>query len=270
MTKETKQRKKTGTREWAETNKNICFGCRHNCRYCYSRANAKRFKWLDDVKNWEKIKLIPRRLIEKPRKIKGRIMFPSTHDIFPEFIDDIVKYLRGWLEVGNEILIVSKPHLECIQRICDDLGEFKDQIIFRFTIGSPNNEVLKFWEPNAPSYEERVESLKYAFEKGFTTSVSCEPYLDFDISLMVYELLPYINDCIWIGLMNRINQRVGKREELIAKGWTDKDFEYLDTVKKSQTDEFIEDLYDEFKDNKKVKWKDSIKKVMNLPEEEIG
>ncbi|GAG87580.1 unnamed protein product, partial [marine sediment metagenome] len=90
------------------------------------------------------------------------------------------------------------------------------------------------------------------------------PYLDFDISLMVYELLPYINDTIWIGKMNRINQRVDTSK------WEKKDFKYLDMVKESQTDEFIEDMYNEFKDNKKVKWKDSIKKLMNLPEEEIG
>jgi len=258
------ERRKTGTLEWAEVNKNICFGCEHDCQYCYARANALRFKRLINRKDWDKVRLNEREITQKPRKEKGRIMFPTTHDILPKHIDITIKYLRGLLEVGNEILIVSKPHLECIKRICDDLKEFKSQIVFRFTIGSPNNDVLKFWDKNAPLYEERVECLKYAFKQGFTTSVSCEPYLDADIALMVYELLPYINDCTWIGKMNRINQRVNTTE------WKKEDFEFLKIVKESQTNEFIEDLYDEFKDNKKVRWKDSIKQVMNLPEEEIG
>ena len=264
MSVENKTKRKTGTKEWAEINKNICFGCEHGCLYCYARANAKRFKRIYNDEDWKKKKLIPKKLDERPRKVNGRIMFPSTHDLLPAYIDDIVKYLRGWLEVGNEILIVSKPHYECIKRICDEFEKYKKQIIFRFTIGSPNNNVLKFWEPNAPLYEERVQCLKYAFEKGFTTSVSCEPYLDCDILLMVYELLPYVNDCVWIGKMNRINQRVDTSK------WEKKDFKYLNMVKESQTDEFIVDLYDKFKDNKKIKWKDSIKKLMNLPEEKIG
>ena len=227
------ERRKTGTKEWAEVNKNICFGCEHDCQYCYARANALRFRRLINRKDWEKVRLNEKELSKKPRKEKGRIMFPTTHDILPKHIDVTIKYLRGLLEVGNEILIVSKPHLECIKKICDELKEFKSQIIFRFTIGSPNNDVLKFWDVNAPLYEERVESLKYAFEKGFTTSVSCEPYFDCDILLMIYELLPYINDCIWIGKMNRIKERVDTTE------WKKKDVEYLDMVNESQTDEFI-------------------------------
>ena len=167
-----------------------------------------------------------------------------------------------WLKVGNHILIVTKPHLECIKRICDEFNEYKDQIVFRFTIGSPNHDVLKFWEPGAPDYEERKASLRYAYEKGFQTSVSCEPILDEDIAVMVYGLLPYITDTIWLGKMNFMKPRVD------TSNWEPNDWDYLSKVQNVIEDEFILDLYDEFKDNPKVKWKESVKKVIGLPDEE--
>jgi len=33
----------TGTKEWADTNVNICSGCKNNCRYCYAKKMAMRF-----------------------------------------------------------------------------------------------------------------------------------------------------------------------------------------------------------------------------------
>ena len=189
-------------------------------------------------------------------------MFPTQHDILPSNIKTILIYLKKWLEVGNSFLIVSKPHFECIKQICDELDEYKSQIVFRFTIGSPNNNVLKFWEESAPDYNERLKSLNYAFKNGYSTSVSCEPILDEDISLMVEELLPYISDTIWLGKMNFIRPRVD------TSNWSIDDWKYMDKIDVVNRDDFIQDLYEEFKDNPKVKWKESIKKVLGLPDEE--
>jgi hypothetical protein len=41
-------------------------------------------------------------------------------------------------------------------------------------------------------------------------------------------------------------------------------------VEKGQSDDMIKSLYEHFKTHPKVKWKDSIKKVVGLPEEPIG
>lgn len=255
---------KFGTAEWAEVNKNIYLGCKHDCKYCYARYNAiTRFKTIKNKEAWKEPILKKTDFFKKPTLFKNkRIMYPTQHDIHPEHLKYHIKYLKGLLQVGNSILIVSKPHLECIKAICDEFEQFKKQIVFRFTIGSPNNDVLKFWEPGATNYEERKESLKYAFEKGFQTSVSCEPVLDEDIGLLIHDLLPFITDTIWIGKMNFIRPRVN------TSTWKDEDWQYMDKVKVVIKDEFILDLYDEFKDNAKVKWKESIKKVLGLPEEE--
>ena len=63
-------------------------------------------------------------------------------------------------------------------KLCDDLREYKKNMLFRFTIGSMNNEILSFWDQYAPLYEERKQSLEFAFNAGYRTSVSVEPMLD--------------------------------------------------------------------------------------------
>jgi DNA repair photolyase len=196
--------------------------------------------------------------------LNGSIMFPTTHDIVPDFIDETIYYLKKFLRVGNNILITSKPDYSCIREIVDSLLLYKSQIVFRFTIGSLHDDVLKFWEPNAPNFNNRLCSLKKAFYKGFETSVSCEPFLDGDIVLLVDKLLPFITDVIWIGKMNKIESRVDTSD------WSKADFRFLELVKSTQTDDVIWKLFNRFKDNSKIRWKDSIKKVVGLPEEEIG
>jgi DNA repair photolyase len=258
---------KFGTREWAQVNKNIQVGCEHGCRYCYACYNAvTRYHRILSAEEWKNPVLHQKNFDEKPRLYKDgmRIMFPTQHDITPKNVDKCIEYLTRWLEKGNKFLIVSKPHEDVTLKLCDALRRYKGQIVFRFTIGSPNDDVLKFWEPNAPDYNERLKSLMIASDAGFVTSVSCEPMLDEDIALLVHELLPFISDSIWLGKMNNIKPRVD------MDGWGEKENYYLRKVEAVNKDEFIRDLYLEFNDNPKVHWKDSIKKVLGLPEEEIG
>jgi len=256
---------KTGTREWATKNLNIFTGCSHNCRYCYARYNwCKRWKKMP-VDKWGEMTLNKKDFWKSPYLLKGgRFMFPTRHDMLPEHIEETLDFLGRWLAVGNEILITSKPHFEVIRAICSELNEYKDKIVFRFTIGSLDGDILKFWEPYAPSYSERMQSLKYAHDLGFETSVSCEPYFDKTIKLLVDTFMPYVTDTVWIGKMNAINSRVD------TERWSEEDFKKLEIVKEIQTDDAIQSLYDFYKINPKVKWKDSIKKVIGLPEEDIG
>src|ERR1039457_3088349 len=141
--------KKNGTREWAESNINFITGCSHNCKYCYSKEMSIRFK-RTTPESWTNEMVRQKALSKTYRKIKGRIMFPSSHDITPTYINDALTILRKLLEIDNKVLIVTKPHLDCIKAICSTFDVRKSQILFRFTIGSANTQTLKFWEPNAP------------------------------------------------------------------------------------------------------------------------
>lgn len=254
----------SGTKEWSSESANIQYGCEHNCRYCYARANALRFKLIGRPKDWPNIrnKPFPRKYF---KKVKGTIMFPTVHDITPENIIRAGTFLIGVLKAGNNILIVSKPHFSCITNLCFILDPYKDQVLFRFTIGTINNYVLRFWEPNAPSYGERKECLIHAFKEGFKTSVSVEPMLTGGMIELAEDLLPYITDAIWFGKMNRVSERVD------TTGWTQISENYLNEINEINKPLNIMQLYGHFKNNPQVKWKESIKKVVGIATpKEIG
>ena len=247
-----------GTTEWAASNVNYLKGCSNDCKYCYSREMSIRFKrktpetWKNEEVNWK--------VYNKSVHYRdGYIMFPSTHDITTEHLLLAIDYLKRLLGNGNKVLIVSKPSYKCIKTICDSFGEFKDNILFRFTIGSSNSETLRFWEPNAPDYKERKKALVYAFKAGYQTSISCEPMLDNRVDRVIDDLSCYVTDAIWLGKMNFAIRRLRTNGQLDAE--TQKAAEQLLAW---QSDENIKVLYKSYKDNLQIKWKESIKKVVGI------
>lgn len=257
--KTTAQKPVSGTKEWASKSVNTDSGCWHNCLYCYARSGAIRFK-RKTTDTWQFAETNEKALNKSYGKVEGQIMYPTTHDITP---DNVVAYsivLGKLLSAGNDVLIVSKPHVACIVSICEEFAMYKDKILFRFSITSTDNDVLKFWEPNAPCYEERVECLKYAYSNGFKTSVSAEPMIDMEPAKLADQLLPFITDAIWYGKLNQIKQHLAingiKGGEILRRA---------DELIKWQSDEKnILELYNRFKDNPKVKWKEKIKKVIGI------
>lgn len=170
---------KTGTREWSDHSANCCLGCWHGCLYCYARADALRWKRIATPAEWTRERHLP--LPKKPKKHAGAItMFPTTHDITPANLDHCLCLLRMLLQAGNQVLIVSKPHVYCMAEICNLLRSVPirhDQVEFRFSIGAVDDDVLSFWEPAAPRLNERLDALRLVWSLGYRTSVSCEPLL---------------------------------------------------------------------------------------------
>jgi DNA repair photolyase len=192
-----------GTKEWASYNENFVNGCAHDCLYCYSKEMAIRFKRKSAL-TWKNETINKNKLNAPAKSFAGRVMFPSSHDITPNNLDKTIIFLEKLLSFGNDILVVSKPHYECIKCICQKFEPYKKQLLFRFTIGSPDSGTLRFWEPFAPSFSERFKSLKHVYERGFKTSLSIEPMLDRreHIELLVEKCIPHITDAIWIGKPN--------------------------------------------------------------------
>ena len=166
--------------DWTDSknNINICTGCMNDCVYCYMKSMNAKIPSKKQPADWHNWELRPDDVEANRRLMDGLVGFPTSHDIFPEILDPYLIVLGKLLRAGNEVLIVSKPRLDCIKEICASSRFFKDRIIFRFTIGSMNDQLLGTWEPNAPGYEERKACLQYAFEQGYRTSVSVEPMLD--------------------------------------------------------------------------------------------
>jgi DNA repair photolyase len=254
--------RKTGTKEWAETTLNIARGCEHGCRYCYARQNmVERFKILTP-EEWSKTTLKPDAVKAFYGKFPGTVMMPSSHDIPPSIVEEFICVVRKLCAAGNDVLIVTKPHWESITLMCHRLGDYKDQMLFRFTIGSTINDVLAFWEPNAPSYSERIACLEYAFRSGFKTSVSCEPFLDGHPENVYMACEEYVTDSFWIGKLRHFNKRV-KLEDA-----TKEQIEKYVTPLKNQfsADAFIMKLVQLLNGRPFIKWKDSIQEVIERNE----
>jgi DNA repair photolyase len=196
------------------------------------------------------------------RKIKNDdpniydIMFPSSHDILPEILDNYLIVLKKLLRAGNSVLIVSKPWTYCIEKIINTVKKYKNKIGFRFTITSTNKDRLAFWEPNAPSFDDRMNSLIIAFLKGFKTSVSIEPNLDSDPTRLILKVAPYVTESIWFGIMNYIK----------AEGITEEEKPYYEYQREISSWAHIQKIIEKIKllpeDVKsKIRIKDSIVKL---------
>lgn len=244
---------KTGTREWADINRNIQTGCPNGCLYCYARADAVRFK-RSTTETWSTVQW---REYPPVRRFRGRVMFPSTHDITPDNLHRCELYLKLLLEAENQVLVVTKPRFSCVTRLCEALLPWRGQVLFRMTIGSWYRSRLKFWEPGAPDFGERLAALNFAHASGWQTSVSMEPMLDLEPHLVIERVRPFVTESIWLGLMRNHRQRLAlncpgdpaaiEAGIALARAWTD------DNVLR---------LVAFYKRDPLVRWKDSITQVI--------
>ena len=265
-------RRVSGTREWVHFTMSIFRGCDNACKYCWATADkirknkhkqdtiTKDNRHLPLERSWKRFE---NSLRAGQRKYPGpsRIMFPGTHDITPATIDACLRALKFILDdsAGHEVLIVTKPRLDCIKRLCTGLEAYKPKILFRFTIGSADDATLKFWEPNASSYQERLECLKYAYDAGYATSISCEPALDGNIEQVVADVYRHVTDGIWIGSANQFKGR------LKTNGFWDVEHEVkLKALLAANSDEVTRNRYAKWKDDGKIRWKDELKRIIGL------
>jgi hypothetical protein len=183
-------------------------------------------------------------------------MFPTAHDISPYYLDASITAIQQMMDAGRSLIIVTKAHLNVIYAITERFTNYKDQLVLRFTIGSMNQYVSAFWEPGAPPPGERLSALKHATGQGYRTSVSMEPILlGCDDAIATYRRVRHcVTEDIWIGKMNspelRVDLSVGINRSAVA---------YL---RACQSDEEILRLYESLHDCPLVRWKDSIRKIV--------
>lgn len=246
----------TGTQEWSESVLNIQKGCSRACIYCYAAHRAiHRFHTVAPG-DWDKPELTRNAAMTSFPKRGGVVMFPSAHDIEVGNLEQSIRVLRLVLSKGNQVLIVSKPELVCVQRMVTELVPWIDQIMFRFSIGSMEEQVCRLWEPGAPTPAERLSALRVAHAAGFRTSISAEPLLGgLDTAQAILNAVrPYVTDTVWIGLMNKIRQRVDMRLPGISSA--------VEALEGQQADGPVMAMFHALQDDPIVRWKDSIQKVV--------
>lgn len=240
-----------GHNQWASISFNCFYGCSHDCRYCYARQMSAKFKrekgpWNNPLPNNNNI-------AKKWKKRKGIIMFPTSHDITPTNMNICFESLEKMLAANNKILIVSKMHYEIAKELAQKFSKYKNNLEIRITIGSDKEADLKKWEPGAPTFGERIKCLELLSSSGFNLSVSAEPILSVDrVDALIEKVVPYANE-IWLGKMNYIYRIRRMFPEM------EKDCNWITG---DQNNERILQLYKKYKDNSKIKWKNSILSVV--------
>lgn len=103
---------------------------------------------------------------------------------------------------------------------------------------------MKFSEPNAPDFDERIKCLKHAVNSGYETSVSCEPMLDDNVEDLIKMVRPYVTDSIWLGKPNRLIS-------ILSLNGYKEDMETMTRARKLQallSKEYIRVLYDQIQE----------------------
>lgn len=268
----------SGTREWSVASVNCAKGCSNGCYYCFAREMAVRFGRVDGPVEWQSNVEIHRKSGKECRKYNGTVMFPTTHDITLETLQPSFEVLRNLLVAGNDVLIVSKPSLHCIEVLGRALSKWMEHIQFRFSIGCLSGEISKTWEPHAPTIAERLACLHLARCLGYRTSVSMEPMLNPEVITEEFHFIASkVTETVWLGKVNHLRKRVVVQKLFLLPGYGIQISQdgvppnEIDRLEAAQSDDNIQRIYKALKDDPKVRWKEDIKKVVGIPlETEAG
>lgn len=248
-------------KQWSSFSYNIIESkklCRNDCAYCYMKPMFKRFnRNMDDIEdqfvsNTLKVNKKWKKVNDNESKV---YMFPSSHDIFPESVDDYITVAKKIMDANHKVVCVSKPRLLCITEICDKLNEYKDKFLFRFTITTDNNDYIQKLEGNSPLFEERLECLKYAYEKGYKTSISMEPFISEPYGV-IEKCERYVTKNIWIGTMSGMECLQNNSDSIIQEEY----YRLVSLYDKNNLHKIVLNL----RNNSKIYWKTSIMRIIFL------
>ncbi len=162
-------------------NINLYRGCPHKCIYCDSRSNCYHIDNFDVVKGKENALQILSEELSKKR-IKGVVGIGAMSDTYNPLE---VKYeqTRGALKLiskyGFGVSIDTKSDL--ILRDLDLLEEInsKNNVIVKFTITTPSDELSKIIEPNVCVSSRRFQAIRELRNHGIFAGIMMNPVLPF-------------------------------------------------------------------------------------------
>lgn len=258
-----KRKGRTGTREWAKKNINVVLGCSHDCRYCYGADMALRLGRIEKREDWATEKPVDKNLMKCMRKYKGVVMFPTTHDVTPGTLDLCTVALQQLLNIGNRVLLCTKADIGCLRHILEHCHPWQEQLEVRITCGTLNTHLAGYWEPGAPSPQERMDALMCASAKGWRTSVSAEPclsWLEPDVDELVAKACRRGAETVWLGLMNRMATRVAPDHGDAGHGQA-----MRFRMGQGQREPMVQAAYDRLHENPAIRWKKEVRDLLGLP-----
>ena len=198
-------------------NMNLYRGCSHGCIYCDSRSNCYHIENFDIVRGKENALQILESELSK-KKTKGVIGIGSMSDTYNPF-EKQYEQTRGALKLiskyGYGVSIDTKSDL--ILRDIDLLKEInsKNNVIVKFTITTPKDELSKIIEPNVCESSKRLKTIKELSDNGIFVGIMMNPVLPFitDNENDIKELVRLAHESgakfiqTYMGMTLRENQR---------------------------------------------------------------
>lgn len=161
-------------------NMNLYRGCSHGCIYCDSRSNCYHIDDFDVVRGKENaLFILERELIKNMRGVIGIGAMSDTYN--PKELK--YEQTRGALKLiskyGFGVSIDTKSDL--ILRDLDLLKEIhsKNNVIIKFTITTPRDDLSQIIEPGAPVSSKRFYAIKTLAENGLFVGIMLNPVLPF-------------------------------------------------------------------------------------------
>lgn len=212
-------------------NMNLYRGCCHGCIYCDSRSNCYHIDNFDTVRSKENALEILEKELQK-QKEKGIIgigAMSDTYNPYEQKYEITRNALRLIEKYGYGVSIDTKSDL--ILRDIDILKEInkKNNVIVKFTITTPHDNLSKKIEPNVAPSSKRLLAIKKLGEEEIFAGIMLNPVLPFltdnesDIKKLVK--LAYEHNAKFIHTYMGMTLRENQRDYYYKK--LDKDFKGL-------------------------------------------
>lgn len=197
--------------EYAPVACNFYVGCSNMCKYCYLRKGVLKHAMGGNKPQLKKCFQDEKQAFQIFQHEAGQnIKILKENGIFFSFsTDPLLPECQKLTWYASEIATISGIPVKILTKTTAFFKEWEEYLKmlpekqkalthFGFTLTGHDE-----WEPNAPSNNERIETLKMLHDWGYHTFVSIEPIIDFKSSLqMIQNTMSW---CEWygIGLMTK-------------------------------------------------------------------
>ena len=158
------------------------------------------------------------------------------------------------------VLGIGGASIDNILAMYKVMKAYRKQTLYRFRIGSANDEVLEQLDPKGLSFKERLRCLWLAHELGFETSVFIDPMMDNSPDAVVEAVKPYVTEAIWLGKAKSLKHFLTvypgpNNKRRVAKA---------DKLLKLQSAVNLKVIHKRLKRDPKVRWGKTIQKAIGL------
>ncbi len=148
--------------------------CPLDCKYCFAGD-------LNSNKNNDNVYLSSKQLEllkNLPENIKT-IMLGCDTEFFQDE-EEAIRVLRSVSALDKDVSVITKLNLN--EKLIEELKEIFNILklkgkLLSFSVSIPCFESKKLWEPNAPSVEERIDTLKKVSDAGLPSMAAVRPLI---------------------------------------------------------------------------------------------